>query len=208
MARETLDAIVVLAGGIDKQGSIPAQVELRLDKGVELYKQGVAPVIIVSGKWSLYYDFKPPITEAESMKRYLLKKGIPGSVIIKEESSQNTIGNAFFIKTKIYAAKKWKSAVVVTSDMHVPRSKYIFEMVFGPEYALRFESSPSGLSNAEYALAQDQHAKSFERIKQQFAGCAPGRCDDLIVTKLLDKNAYEETKKVLPKKFISEGKFE
>ena len=203
-----VDAIIVIAGGIDSEGNIPKQVEQRLDKGLELYVLGLAPRIIVSGKWSIYYDFQPSITEAEAMKRYLIKKEIPQTAILKEENSQSTIGNAYFIKNDIYKPKKLKSIIIVTSDVHMERTQYIFKMVFGPTYNLQFESAPSKLSEEEYKKAKYQHNQSLERAKKLFAKCKPGQCDELILKTQFDKNTHIETKKVLPKKFITEGKFE
>src|SRR3989338_8615282 len=128
MALTKSDAIIVLAGGIDGEGNIPKQVEQRLDKGLELYARGLAPRIIVSGKWSIYYDFQPPITEAEAIKRYLINRKIPEAAILKEEKSQSTIGSAYFLKTDLYKPKKWRRAIIVTSDVHMERTRYIFEM--------------------------------------------------------------------------------
>ncbi|MBI4148739.1 YdcF family protein [Candidatus Woesearchaeota archaeon] len=207
MALIKADAIIVLAGGIDSEGNIPRQVKQRLDKGLELYLAGLAPRIIVSGKWSLYYEFQPPITEAEAMKLYLIQREIPAAVILKEENSQSTIGNAYFIKNDLYKPNKWKSAIIVTSDVHMERTQYIFEMVFGTSYQLQFERVPSKLSQEEYEKAKYQHNQSLQRAKKLFAQCKPGQCDERILKTLFDKNTYAETKKLLPKKFITKGKF-
>lgn len=55
---------------------------------------------------------------------------MPSEQIILEEESLDTIGNVFYVKTKVFLEKKWKSAYVVTSDFHISRTEMLFHRIF------------------------------------------------------------------------------
>lgn len=96
----------------------------RLDKALELYSDfEVKPKIIVSGGRSS----KNPASEAELMRNYLLDKGIPDEMIMIEDQSINTVQNLEFSSIKI--RKIWQKdrrprVIIVTSDYHIPRTKF------------------------------------------------------------------------------------
>jgi len=50
------DAIIVLGGGIEPDGSLPDIPKLRITKGIELLNNGVALRIIMSGKWGFWLE--------------------------------------------------------------------------------------------------------------------------------------------------------
>ena len=121
------DAIVVLGGRLNDDGTLRPVLRSRVEKAVELFKQGVAPVVIMSGKWTDQLKKDPVKTEARAMKEYAEELWVPEHAILVEEQSQNTIGNAYYTK-KILAKRAWKDIVVVTSDFHLKRSLYLFKI--------------------------------------------------------------------------------
>jgi vancomycin permeability regulator SanA len=86
------DVIIVLAGGINPDGSLPNITKYRVEKGVELYKQEVAPFLLMSGSWSFMLNYIPPITEAKAMGDYAVKLGVPKDRILLEEKFQKSFG--------------------------------------------------------------------------------------------------------------------
>jgi uncharacterized SAM-binding protein YcdF (DUF218 family) len=54
--------------------------------------------------------------------------GVPESAIILEEKSRTTIGNAYYCLFIVKKAR-WKSVVLVTDELHMPRAKYLFGCV-------------------------------------------------------------------------------
>lgn len=141
----TSDAIVILAGGVGADGSLPAWVRSRIERGVTLWRNGLAPRIIMSGRWGFGERKPPPITEAQAMKRLAIRLGVPAKWIITEELSQDTIGNAYFTKTTVLIPHGWTRLAVVTSDYHLARARYVFEKILGPKYRCRFIPAPSSL---------------------------------------------------------------
>ncbi len=63
-----------------------AKTPLRIEKAVELYQQGLAEKILVSGRGPSYGDTQVP-TEAETYTRIAMEKGVPVDAIITEDQS-------------------------------------------------------------------------------------------------------------------------
>ena len=80
---------------------------------------------------------------------YLIDNGLPAGNIFKDEYSKDTIGNALFTKVKILDGKNWKKLLVITSDYHMPRAKYIFQKLWGKKFKLAFKSVKSFLNPLE-----------------------------------------------------------
>lgn len=112
------DVIIVLGGGLNPIDGTPrATLAYRLDRAAELYEAGFAPRIVVSGGQGA----DEPISEAESMRRYLVALGVPDEVIELEDKSTNTQQNMEYSKA-IMDAEGYHSALIVTSDYHLWRA--------------------------------------------------------------------------------------
>ena len=123
------EAIVVL-GGVTRNVTFPRVIpDLnergdRLLYGAKLYKDGLAPLIILAGgriQW-----FGGGNSEAKDMASILELMGIPPNAVILEPKSLNTYQNAFYTK-EILQAKGINHILLVTSAMHMPRSLAIFK---------------------------------------------------------------------------------
>ncbi len=114
------DCIIVLGGKINPDGSPSNTLKYRLDAALHAYNQGRAPVIIACGGQGT--DENEP--EARAMKRYLLQKGVPESRIYEDASYKNTIEN---LKNAcaIMSVLNFKTAVIATTDYHMPRARLI-----------------------------------------------------------------------------------
>jgi uncharacterized SAM-binding protein YcdF (DUF218 family) len=143
------DVIIVLGGGINKNGGLPKPVINRIYKAQELFNEKLAPIIIMSGRWSPRLRHRPIITEAQSMEIYAHSLGLPKSAILKEEQSGSTLKNAQYLKDLFLTPHHWCNIIVVTSGFHLPRTQYIFDKILGPAYQISYISAPSvsGLSH-------------------------------------------------------------
>ncbi len=63
-----------------------AKTPLRIEKAVDLYQQGLAEKILVSGRSPSYAD-EQTTTEAEAYAQIAIEKGVPAEAIIKEDKS-------------------------------------------------------------------------------------------------------------------------
>ena len=125
----TADAIVVLGGSTE--GISPPRVMPDLNEhgdrvlyAAQLYKEGKAPKIVLSGGRIDWYGKGE--SEATDMARLLELAGVPADVILKEGDSRNTHENALFTKP-ILEANGIEKVLLVTSAFHTPRSLKIFE---------------------------------------------------------------------------------
>ncbi len=89
----------------------------RLRAGLNLYRNGLVRHLIVSGGKGDDED----ITESMSMKRFLILNGIPGAAIHEERHSKDTREN-LINSQKVMEAMGFQTAVIVTSDYHLPRA--------------------------------------------------------------------------------------
>jgi uncharacterized SAM-binding protein YcdF (DUF218 family) len=126
------EAIVVLGGGTRPRIAPRPWYEVneagdRILYGSWLYKQGKAPLLIVTGgraEW-LGEGGNP---ESEDMAAIAEFMGVPPKAIIQESQSFNTRDNA--INTKEILAKRGITKILlVTSALHMPRSMEIFRKV-------------------------------------------------------------------------------
>jgi uncharacterized SAM-binding protein YcdF (DUF218 family) len=62
---------------------------------------------------------------------YLMQKGVPASDLLKEISSYDTVGNAFFSFVIHSVPARWREIAVVTSQFHMPRTRQLFEDIYG-----------------------------------------------------------------------------
>ena len=88
----------------------------RIDRAEALYKAGRAPKILLSGS-----ALEGKVSEAQMMARLLRQRGIPDAVIILENDSRFTYENARFTDV-LMRGQKLKSALLVTSALHMPRA--------------------------------------------------------------------------------------
>ena len=118
---EKADAIVTVSGGDNNA---------RINKTVELYKEGWAPVIIYSGAAA-----EGEVSNAEAMRNISAKMGVPKSAIILEEKSVDTSENAKF-SSVIIKEKGFKSIILVTSPYHQRRTMELFRAELGEDFKI------------------------------------------------------------------------
>lgn len=113
------DCIIVL--GCKVQGEEPSHfLRARLNLALDLLKNGYAKYIIVSGGQGK----NEKITEAEAMKRYLIKKGVKEEQIIKEDKSYSTYEN-LLNSMEIMKYMGFKDAIIVSNKYHLKRAALI-----------------------------------------------------------------------------------
>lgn len=120
-------------------GSHPEQPEY----AAELYKQGIAPILIVSGgvsvkkqkfdgvksKADIYNkDYK---TDCEFLTDALNINGVPKSAIYGEDKSRHTRDNAFFSKDVVDEnGLEIKTAIIVCKAFHACRCLMLYSLAF------------------------------------------------------------------------------
>lgn len=120
------DYLLILGAGLHGE-KMSLTLSQRMDKSLEYLEMYPNTKVIVSGGQGPGEN----ITEAEAMKRFLIRNEINENQIIKEETSTSTSENFKYSKeilNKIDKRKELKVAVV-TTNFHMFRAKFLGERV-------------------------------------------------------------------------------
>ena len=152
---DDIDCIVVLGCQVKDDGKPSDMLADRLKRGIELYNQGVAPKIIMSGDHGQKeYD------EVNTMKQVAVDAGIPSNDIFMDHAGFSTYESLYRAK-EIFEADK---IIVVTQKYHLYRTMYIAEKLGIEAYGV----------NADYHTYWGQSNRDAREIL--------ARCKDFIKT--------------------------
>lgn len=116
-ADQTYDAIIVLGAQVKADGEPSVQLQWRLDAAKKAWDLRQVPVVVCGAKGK-----DEPAPEAEIMREYLIKAGIPAESILADPDSFNTRQNLRNAAKLLETRENVRSVLIVTSDYHVPRS--------------------------------------------------------------------------------------
>ncbi|MDF2633848.1 MAG: hypothetical protein K0R78_722 [Pelosinus sp.] len=133
------DTIIILGAKIIGQDP-SLMLRLRLDKAIKLYEAGYASTLIVSGGQGLDEN----VSEAVSMKNYLLSHGIPTERILVEDRSFNTYQN-LANSHKIMQENNLKTAIIVSNASHIRRS-----LLLAQTLGIEATGSPAPMASNPY----------------------------------------------------------
>ena len=117
--KKDFDYVIIHGAGLLSGGRVSKLLADRLDKAIDVYRKDPTPPIMIpsGGKGA-----DEAVSEAEAMEKYLLDKGIPAEMIIKEDQSTTTYENLQNSKAIIDSRPGSKYTVLVTSNYHVYRA--------------------------------------------------------------------------------------
>jgi uncharacterized SAM-binding protein YcdF (DUF218 family) len=129
-ALERADAIIILS-----DDNYLAQ---RATRATELFQRGLAPLVVASGR-----QLRPYAGISELMEKDLKARGVPKNAILRfPQSTDSTIEEAGAL-SELAAKRGWKRVIVVTSNYHTRRARYIFRRVFPAGTDVRVAASVS-----------------------------------------------------------------
>jgi uncharacterized SAM-binding protein YcdF (DUF218 family) len=128
----------------------------RATRTSELYRQKLAPVVVASGR-----RLRPTAGVAELMEHDLIERGVPKDRIIRfSQDADNTREEALALRA-LATEKNWRSVIVVTSNYHTRRARYIFQRVFSESIAVRVASARDGGFDPEHWWENRKSLKLF-----------------------------------------------
>jgi uncharacterized SAM-binding protein YcdF (DUF218 family) len=120
-SRPSSDAIVVL--GSAQYNGVPSSIfAARLEHAKNLYKAGVAPVIVTVGGKETGDQF----TEAEAGRDYLANEGVPRDALLAVPEGVDTLESMRAV-SGAFDQHGWHSAVLVTDPWHAMRAQRMAE---------------------------------------------------------------------------------
>ncbi len=131
-SRPASDAIVVL--GSAQYNGVPSSIfEARLEHALDLYAEGVAPVVVTVGGRADGDAF----TEAEAGRDYLARAGVPGEALLAVPEGADTLQSIRAV-ADTFEQHGWSTAVLVSDPWHALRAERMAE-----DAGLDAESSPT-----------------------------------------------------------------
>jgi vancomycin permeability regulator SanA len=113
---ENVDCILVLGCRVYEDGTPSHMLEDRLRQGVELYRAGAAPKLLMSGDHGQReYD------EVNTMKRFAVAEGVDSRDVFMDHAGFSTYESVYRAK-EIFGAEK---VIIVTQGYHLHRALYI-----------------------------------------------------------------------------------
>jgi len=130
----------------------------RATRAAELFRGGKAPLIVASGR-----RLRPVAGLAELMEHDLIERGVPKDKIVRfPHDADNTKEEAQAL-TPLVVQKKWRSVIVVTSNYHTRRARYIFRHVFPQNIDVRVASARDGDFDPERWWEKRKSVKEFTK---------------------------------------------
>ena len=125
-----VDCILVLGCRVMPDGNPSLMLRDRLERGLLLYEAGASDRLLMSGDHGTKgYD------EVNTMKAYVLERGIPEEVIFMDHAGFDTYDSMYRAK-EIFCAER---VLVVSQAYHLPRAVYIAERLGLEAYGVAAE---------------------------------------------------------------------
>lgn len=117
---EDTQAIIVLGAQVKEDGTLSLQLQWRLDKALEIWRQYPQPIVVCGAQGA-----NEPVTEAAAMRQYLMENGISDADILVEDQSFNTRQN--LKNARALLSEGTDRVLIVTSIYHLPRAMALAE---------------------------------------------------------------------------------
>jgi uncharacterized SAM-binding protein YcdF (DUF218 family) len=145
------DAIVVL-GAAQYEGRPSPVLRARLDHALDLYRRGLAPVVIVTGGVGV----GDTTSEARVSRNYLAKHGVPASAIMMEARGLTTSQSLHTVRTMVNELPG-RSVLLVSDPFHMLRLSILASRLGMQPFTSPTRTSPIASSRIEqlkYVLAE------------------------------------------------------
>ena len=117
----------------------------RATHAAELIRHGVAPVVVASGR-----RLRPSAGIMELQEHDLIERGVPKEKIIRfSHDADSTLEEAIAL-ARLCSERHFHSVILVTSNYHARRARYIFDKVFPPTIAVSVAGAHDGDFDPEH----------------------------------------------------------
>lgn len=128
----------------------------RATHAAELYRQGVAGIVVGSGR-----RLRPNAGISELMEHDLMERGVPKEKIVRFAHDADSTAEEAVALAHFAEGRKWRSVILVTSNYHTRRARYIFGKVFAPGIAVSVASARDGDFDPERWWEKRKSVKLF-----------------------------------------------
>lgn len=136
----------------------------RATRAAELFREGKASLVVASGQ-----RLRPNAGVAELMEHDLIERGVPKEKILRFANDGDSTEEEAEALAKLAKSRNWRKTIVVTSNYHTRRARYIFHRVFPQDIEVRVASARDGDFDPEHWWEKRKSSKEFVR---EIAGMA------------------------------------
>lgn len=108
-------------------------------RAAQIYRQGLGGVVVTSGR-----RLRPYAGVAELIEHDLIERGVPKDKILRVAHDADNTREEAKMLAQLAKQKKWRSVIVVTSNFHTRRARYIFANVFPQDIKIRITGARDG----------------------------------------------------------------
>jgi uncharacterized SAM-binding protein YcdF (DUF218 family) len=117
----------------------------RAAHAAELFRQGIAPIVVASGR-----RLRPMAGISELMEHDLIERGVPTDKIVPfPNDADNTLAQVTSIE-RFAGQHGWKKLILVTSNFHTRRTRYIAERLAPADLQVSVASARDGEFDPEH----------------------------------------------------------
>jgi uncharacterized SAM-binding protein YcdF (DUF218 family) len=159
--------IIVLGSPNDEQGNLHSVGIERCELALRLGTENPDWKLLLTGGSGAHFNTTGQ-PHASYLQRWLRERGVPVTAFLPFAESRNTIEDAALARQIVLAAGA-RSAMVVTSDYHLDRARFVFEREFAHTgVALRFVATVTDESRCRLDLAalRKHEREALTRLRQ------------------------------------------
>jgi uncharacterized SAM-binding protein YcdF (DUF218 family) len=157
--------ILVLGAPNDETGELSTIARARCQQAIKEYRHHPGYKILLTGGYGEHFN-TTEYPHTYYTKRYLISRQIPEQDILSEfVESSNTLEDAR-LSQPIVERYGVKQVVVVTSDFHLDRAKYVFLQTFKNMH-LSFSGSHTELPQQELEALRQHEQKALRKLRKK-----------------------------------------
>ncbi|MBI2146309.1 YdcF family protein [Candidatus Woesearchaeota archaeon] len=157
-----MNIILILGHRNNEKGKLSSIARERLQQGIKEYRKRPGSKMMVTGAYGPNFNTTAR-PHAYYLQDYLREQGVPKRDILPFVPSTNTMEDARLSRTMI-SHHRSTEIVVVTSDFHLPRARYLFQKAFAG-YTLHFVESATIIAAEELRTLRAHEKKSLRQLK-------------------------------------------
>lgn len=157
-----MEGVIILLGAPnDAKGNLSSIANERCEQVICEYRQNPGYKILLTGGYGRHFNITDQ-PHAYYTKRYLVARGMPAEDILGFVESSNTIEDAR-LSAPVITRSGVRRIIVVTSDFHVKRARYIFEREL-PEVEMVFSGCSTHLPIDALNVLKNHEERALEKL--------------------------------------------
>ena len=155
-------AIIVLGSPNDALGNLSTIAIERCRQALLEYRRTPAAKIIATGGWGAHFNTTEH-PHGYYARKHLEAQGVPAEDILECVESANTVEDARLCRP-VVKRHRITDLIVVTSDFHVPRARFLFDQAFRKP-RLTYSASKTHLPADELARLKQHEEMALARLQ-------------------------------------------